>query len=104
MPIFTPPVLPIGANTTVARHPGNQLWRHYGGRRVGINVYVYADGTIGTNDPPFGDITCRKVYHGGHIHTVTAAEALALTAAGFGANIANSNLYNTALYDTAVYG
>ena len=110
MPIFTPPVRLLGETTLASPHPGNQLYRHYVPRRVGVNVYVYADGTVGESDPPLGDITCQRVYHGGHIHTITDAEAAVLTAAGYGANIIGTatiaalNTYDTGLYGSAVYG
>lgn len=57
-------------------HPGDR----------GRNVYKLTDNSFTENQP--GDMsTVAITYHGGHEHTITAAEASALTAAGYGANI-----------------
>ena len=49
-------------------------------------MYKLTDLSFTENQP--GDMTTVAfTYHGGHVHTITAAEASALTAAGYGANI-----------------
>ena len=57
-------------------HPGDR----------GRNVYKLTNSSFTENQP--GDMsTVAITYHGGHVHTITAAEAADLTAAGYGANI-----------------
>jgi hypothetical protein len=49
-------------------------------------VYKLTDLSFTENQP--GDMTTVAItYHGGHVHTISAAEAADLTAAGYGANI-----------------
>lgn len=95
---------------------GYRLMRYFGARRRGVNVFKMSDGTYqrddqGAGEPypatdavpnnalarqwyagretvfPLPNPSVVTVYYGGHSHPVTAAEAAALTAAGFGANI-----------------
>ena len=57
-------------------HPGER----------GRNVFKLTNSSY-TEDQP-GDMTTVAVtYHGGHSHTVSATEAAALTAAGYGAYV-----------------
>ena len=49
----------------------------------GRNVFKLTDSSYTENQP--GDMTTvLTTYHGGHTHTVSAAEATLLTAAGYG--------------------
>jgi len=48
----------------------------------GRNVWVKTNGTFSEVQPDDEDIA--SVYHGGHIHTITATQASALTTAGYG--------------------
>ena len=83
MPTFTPPTRLIGPTTLATPHPGNSLMRFYGPRPVGVNVWLLTDGTFTENQPMEPDVI-EHVYHGGHVHPVTDAEAAALTDAGYG--------------------
>lgn len=49
----------------------------------GRNVFKLTDGTF-TEDEPFDTTLIAKVYHGGHVHDLTATEVSELTAAGYG--------------------
>lgn len=60
------------------------LFRHYGGQPEGRNVYILTDGTVTENDQSDQTLVARTLF-GGHYETVTDAEALLLTAAGYGA-------------------
>lgn len=80
-PTFTPPVRFDVPTTVAAPHPGNALFRFYGPRRSGVNVWLLDDGTF-TEDERYAAVAV-KTYHGGHLHTVTASEAAALVAAGY---------------------
>lgn len=108
MPTFEPPLRPGKATTVPERHPGNPVMRFYSPWQQGITVWkdslgvyhesmtpylggathaVYdgAEGTISAPDE--GLATAQVVYLGGHVHTITAAEATDLTNAGYGAYI-----------------
>lgn len=104
MPVFTPPVdtilPPVSDDPREIRaNPlGYRLRRHYARGLVGRNVFKLVDGTYTEAQPAIyidasatfkGDpaITVLVTYLGGHSHPVTTAEAAALTAAGYGANI-----------------
>jgi hypothetical protein len=52
----------------------------------GRNVFLLTDGTFTENEPADFS-TIATTYHGGHSHSITAAESAALTAAGYGAYI-----------------
>lgn len=79
---FTPPVVRAVPSTLPERHPGNDLFRFYGPRSEGVNVYLMP-GNLLTEQDPYSDLEALRVFHGGHIHPVTAAEAALLTAAGY---------------------
>jgi hypothetical protein len=49
---------------------------------IAANVYAMQDGTVIGHEPE--DYTLvRHTYQGGHVHTITAAEAAVLVAAGY---------------------
>jgi hypothetical protein len=82
--VFTPPV---AAKQDPASR-GHRLWRFYRAD-VGITVLKKQDGTFVQRqyvDQIEAD-SSAAVYLGGHQYTVSAAEATALTNAGYGANI-----------------
>lgn len=79
---FTPPVRAIGATTLADPHPGNALFRHFSPRNVGINVYLMP-GNVLTELDPASDMEAVRVFHGGHVHPVSQAEADLLVAAGY---------------------
>lgn len=61
-----------------------RLFRHYKSRARGPNLFKLIDGTYTYNQPyPYDETTVAVTYYGGHIYTVDATEAAALTAAGF---------------------
>lgn len=90
MPTFFPPtadtVPPIDH-----RRSGPEYWlfRHYKARACGRSVLKAADGTYSTVDTPTQDqIDASAVaYLGGHVYEVSADEAAALTAAGYGSGL-----------------
>lgn len=87
MPTFTPPT---ADNYSI--DPEDILWRFYQLPDRGLNVWKYADGSYETTDAwPFVvdgvGKTVAVAYYGGHTYTVSAGEAAALTAAGYGAYI-----------------
>lgn len=49
----------------------------------GRNVFKLVDGSF-TENQPNDPAVIAKTYHGGHVHTLTDAEAADLTAAGYG--------------------
>lgn len=88
MATFTPPTVADGPRTIAAPHPGNALMRHYTPLVRGVNVFYLTDGTVTTVEP-WDATRVHTVWHGGHTgYTVNAAQAAALTAAGYGAYIA----------------
>lgn len=66
--------------------PAKWIMRHYSPLPRGRNVYLLTDGTV-TETQPWDQATIAKTYFGGHIETITAAEAAVLTAAGYGSQI-----------------
>jgi uncharacterized lipoprotein YmbA len=85
MPTFIPPT----DNLVRWADPFDQsiehrLFRFLSPGARGRNVYKLTDDTF-TENQPSDMSTVAKLYHGGHTHTVTAAEASALTDAGYGA-------------------
>jgi hypothetical protein len=64
----------------------HRLFRFLSPGARGRNVFKLTDNTY-TEDQPGDMSTVSVTYHGGHEHTVSAAEASALTAAGYGAYI-----------------
>lgn len=95
---FTPPtVYDVPAVDADMRGPRYRLFRHYGPRARGENVWELLDGSM-TLVQPFPTVsvvdaetqtsdapaTYRKVFYGGHVYEgVTEVEAAALQAAGF---------------------
>lgn len=55
-----------------------------------VNVFKLLDGTYTEQQPTSWD-TVAVTYYGGHVYTVTAAEAIALTTAGYGSNLTVDN-------------
>lgn len=55
------------------------------GRR-GRNVFKTTDGSF-TESQPLDNSIIAHIYHGGHVHTLTAAEEADLRTAGYGAYI-----------------
>lgn len=49
----------------------------------GRNVFKMLDGSFTENQPAYPD-NIAIIYHGGHIHTITATEEADLIAAGYG--------------------
>lgn len=49
----------------------------------GRNVFKLVDGTF-TENQPMDPAVIEKVYHGGHVHTVSGQEQADLVAAGYG--------------------
>lgn len=107
MPLFTPPTTD-GYPVARPGDPGYMYWRHLGAWATGQTVWKdslgvwhadawpYQGGSTSTvhdwdgttvTAPDEGLATALKVYLGGHVHTVTDAEAAELVAAGFGAGI-----------------
>lgn len=61
-----------------------RLFRFYKSRARGPNLFKLLDGTYTYSQPyPLDETTVAITYWGGHIYTVDATEAVALTAAGF---------------------
>lgn len=92
MPTFTPPLVSNGSlgDGSTPGTPSERFWRFYPAQPRGVNIFKYDDGTYAQTDayPHIIDGVGKTVvtaYTGGHSYTVTASEAAALTAAGFGA-------------------
>jgi len=85
---FTPPTsTDVGFVAPASkRDPASRLARHLAPHARGINVYKLTTGAY-TEDEPTDPTTIAVTYHGGHSHTVSAAEAALLTAAGYAGNI-----------------
>jgi hypothetical protein len=88
MPTFVPPVTSVGRTTDAdpilaKKNPlGNKASAHFRGVPIAANVYAMQDGTVIGHEPE--DYTLvRHTYQGGHVHTITAAEAAVLVAAGY---------------------
>lgn len=83
MPTFTPPVDHYGNDG-----PQEPLWVWFIHFDRGLSVLktgsVYATVPFPTTDEIDA---ASEVYLGGHIHTITSAQAAALTTAGYGAYI-----------------
>lgn len=81
MPKFTPPPVEEGIEIS------HGLWRYF---KINKGVSVYVDGTVVTSTrfPYQADIGTHDFFYlGGYVHDITAAEALTLTNAGYGAYI-----------------
>lgn len=81
MPVFVPPTVQDRARDQRAVGVVRYWPAHWRGK----NVWKKTDGTYTETQPASADID--TVYLGAHSHTITAAEATLLTAAGYGANI-----------------
>jgi hypothetical protein len=65
---------------------GSPIFERIPANPRGKNIYKLTDGTFVEYQPPEEE-TIDTVYYGGHRTEITAAEASALTAAGYGAYI-----------------
>jgi hypothetical protein len=65
---------------------GNKLGRHIKTSPRGRNLFLLTTGVY-TENQPYDLSTIDKVYYGGHVTTLTAAEVTSLTNAGYGAYI-----------------
>lgn len=90
MPTFQPPTV----NATPLAPPGTRglearLFRHYRPLKKGVTVIQRQDGTFYLKEYPTQDEldAALRFYLGGHIYTISQAEADALTAAGYGSLI-----------------
>lgn len=82
--LVVPPVLPKGSKgQTPAMYA---LMRHYGPSSRGMTV-LKINGSYATYDMPDANTMAlaTEIYQGGHEYVITAAQATALTAAGYGA-------------------
>lgn len=87
MPTFTPPTDELvrwaDPFDTSIEH---RLFRYLRPGERGRNVFKLLDNSYTENQP--GDMaTVAITYYGGHVHTVSDAEAASLTAAGYGSYI-----------------
>ena len=80
--VFIPPTAPTVPAAVKPNHPGVQLFKHYRPWDAGINVWLMP-GNVVTTAEPERESDALRVFHGGHIHPVSTAEAAALTAAGY---------------------
>lgn len=79
---FSPPVAPLVPMAVKPQHPAYPLFKHYRNMDAGINLFVI-NGVVTTVEPEYEFVKPDKVYLGGHIYTLTVAEAAVLTAAGY---------------------
>ena len=97
MATFTPPtdnfVVPIEIAEFYGSMPltreeriGNKLGRHIKASPRGRNLFLLTTGVY-TEKQPYDLTTISKVYYGGHVTQITAAEVTSLTSAGYGAYI-----------------
>lgn len=97
MATFNPPTDNFVVPVTISDYMGGlhlskdqRLANRLGGRIEasprGRNIFLLTDGTFTDNQPSSLSMV-SKVYYGGHDNEITAAEATALTAAGYGAYI-----------------
>ena len=80
---------PVAADTPVWQQKPF-IWNKSGLIVRPVNVFKLTDGTYTETQPITNDVqggweTVAVCYYGGHSYTVDAAEAAALTAAGYGA-------------------
>ena len=86
MPTFVPPTADTVSPVLADPHPGNALFRHYKRRACGRSVLKESGVYTTVDNPPADRVNAADVaYIGGHRYEVTAAEATALTNAGYGA-------------------
>ena len=94
MPTFTPPTDPflnltdfdVDTPPTQNLRLSFRLLRHFQSLPRGRNVYKLDDGSYTENEPADFD-TIDITYLGGHVYTVSDAEAASLTSAGYSAYI-----------------
>lgn len=86
MATFTPPVAANGPRVLPStRGAARALWRHYSARPVGQSVLKTGGVYVTKQTPTTTECAAADiVYLGGHVYTVDATEAAALTAAGYG--------------------
>ena len=93
MAVFTPPqrttVPPVAADTP-SWQMKPAIWNKSGLIPRSANVFKLNDGTY-TETQPYDLSTVAVTYYGGHSYDVSAAEAAALTAAGYGAYLTAGN-------------
>lgn len=89
MATFTPPTKSYTPSVT----PFTPVWQQSPAKFFSktnipkpVNVFKLLDGTYTEQQPTSWD-QVAICYYGGHSYTVSAAEAAALTAAGYGANL-----------------
>jgi hypothetical protein len=83
--MFRPPTRFDGPTTLVGGDRiANRLARFYRPRERGRNVYQLVDGSFTEVDQANYDVVL-KVYHGGHVHTLSEEEYADLLAAGYAA-------------------
>lgn len=82
MATFTPPT-EDGYRFIDPKRPYDFLFARLSPIQRGIDVYKLTDESY-TEVLPSDRTTISIWYHGGHVHTVDATEATALTAAGYG--------------------
>ena len=95
MPTFTPPsrvFVPVISPAT-PKHQQRPFAYFKASIPRGANVWVNTNNVISESQPPLWEAVgstpgVKKVYYGGHSYEITADEAVQLTAAGYGANIA----------------
>lgn len=90
MPTFTPPTV----NATPLAPPGTggvaaRLFRHYRALKKGVTVIQRQDGIFYLKEyPTQEELDAALLYYlGGHVYTISQAEADDLTAAGYGSLI-----------------
>lgn len=79
MATFRPPTDPF---VTFDDGSGTGIFTFLSGWPRGRNVYKMVDGSF-REDQPTDDASIAKIYHGGHIHPLTAEEEADLIAAGY---------------------
>lgn len=80
MATFRPPTDPL---VYFDDGSGGGIFSYLSGWPRGRNVFKMTDGSFQENQPG-DDSLIAKIYHGGHIHELTAAEEADLIAAGYG--------------------
>ena len=86
MPTFTPPTVNDVPPVYPSDEKNQDPWRFFADGPRGLNVWKLNDGSY-TQAEPQTLANVAVVYHGGHIHPITAGEAALLTAAGYGAYV-----------------
>lgn len=86
MPTFTPPTVNDVPFVFTQDRDNQHPWAYFAPMPRGVNVFKLLDGTY-TETQPMTMAEIAVWYHGGHSHTVSTAEAAALSAAGYAAFI-----------------